>query len=62
MPSHQSIPIKRTFSDLPFALENYIKEKHDICESYLRSSNDTMKDIQRTEHRKCSNEFRTNSK
>ena len=28
-------------------------------ESYARSSNDTMKDIQRTEHRKCFDEFRT---
>jgi len=61
MPSHQSIPTKRIFSDLQSASENYLKEKHHMYESYARSSNATMKVIQRTEHSKYFDEFTTSS-
>ena len=59
MPSHQSIPTRITFNGLPFALDNYIKAEHHMQERYARSSNDTMKDIQRAKHSKCFDEFKT---
>jgi len=61
MPSHQSIPIRRTFHEFPSTLENYLKAKHHMQESYERSSNDTMKDLQWIKHSKSFDEFITSS-